>query len=305
MKTLIIATLIFFDILPSGMPYVSEIQYDLSAKIRVEEKRQGQNKTETLSFSPLPNKKSDFYTPSVDARSYLEVDLGTGEIMLENSKDEKMQVASITKLMTARLLLRDGNLAKTVKVTDLSKMRIEDSRANLVIGDEITYRDLLRALLINSASDAALTIANNLYPGGYQEFVAKMNEEARAMGLKNTNFDNPVGWDSSGNYSTVYDIQILARTLLQNEEFRKVVATPNTAFTSEGGYVYQLKNTNVLLDNQTFFGVKTGTTLSAGECLVALAKVNGQEILFVILGAGDRFYEARNLLKWTSLGYNW
>lgn len=309
MKTIFIATLIFLDIIPSGVPYVSDVQRDLENKVKIEEKTTpnmaSQNNTQLIDFSPLPNKTADFYTPIVGANEYLAVDMGTGEVMLEKNKDKAVMIASLTKLMTAKLLLKDGNLAKAVTVNDLSKMRFDDSRANLVIGDEITYRDLLKALLINSASDAALTIANNLYPGGYNEFINKMNEEAKALGLKNTNFDNPVGWDSQKNYSSAQDLQIIARTLLGNEEFKKVVSTPNTSFTSEKGYVYPLKNTNILLDGTTVFGVKTGHTLSAGDCLIALTKAKNRDVLFVILGAEDRFYETRNLLSWANLVYNW
>lgn len=304
MKTLVIATLIFLDLFPSGTPFIFSLKSDLEKKLVVDKVEVAQE-VDAPEFSSLPNKGSNFALPPVDARAYLEVDMETSDIMLEKNKDEKLQVASLTKLMTARLLLKDGNLAKTIKVNDLSRMRAEDSRANLVLGDEIAYRDLLYALLINSASDSALTIANSLYPGGYNEFINKMNEEARALGMKNTNFDNPVGWDSPNNYSTANDLQVLARTLLKNAEFKKVVATSGTSFTSEGGYVYPLKNTNVLLDGTTFFGVKTGRTGLAGDCLIALAKVKNREVLYLVLGAGDRFFETRSLLNWTNLVYNW
>jgi len=312
MKTLIIAVLMFLDIIPSGVPFVSNWKEGLESKVRVEERNidsgQSQNdaaKNKLLNFSPLPQKNNKFYDLTVGARAYITADMGTGEIILEKDKDKPVQVASLTKLMTARLLLKDGNLAKTVAVNDLSKMRSDDARANLVINDEISNRDLLKALLINSASDAALTIVNNLYSGGYNEFVSKMNEEAVALGLKNTHFDNPVGWDSPKNYSTPQDLQILARILLKNDEFKKTVAISETSITSERGYVYPLKNTNILLDAATTFGVKTGTTLGAGECLIALTKIEGKDVLYVILGANDRFSEARNLFKWTEIGYNW
>lgn len=305
MKTLIVAALIFLDIIPHGVPFVSDMQKDLENQVKVEEKQITNDNPPLIYFSPLPNKNAKFYSPIVGANDYEAVDMGTGEVMLEKNKDSSVEVASLTKLMTARLLLKDGNLAKVVTVNDLSKMRSDDSRANLVLGDGISYRNLLKALLINSASDAAITIANNLYPGGYNEFINKMNEEVKALGLKNTHYDNPVGWDSTRNYASSNDLQILARTLLQNEEFKKIVSTSSTSFTSDKGYIYPLKNTNVLLDGTTVFGVKTGHTNGAGDCLIALTKVKNHDVLFVILGAGNRFYEARNLLTWSNLVYNW
>jgi len=280
----------------------------LEDKIKVSDSgkaRMTDTQNEILDFSPLPNKTAQFYNPQVGANEYMAVDMGTGEIVLEKDKDKSVEIASLTKLMTARLLLKDGNLAKNVTVRDLSRMRSEDSRANLVLGDKISNRNLLKALLINSASDAALTIANDLYSGGYNQFIKQMNEEASRLGLKNTHFDSPVGWDSQNNYSTAEDLAMLTRILLKNEEFRKIVDTRSTSFLSEGGYTYTLQNTNILLNDRTVFGVKTGTTLSAGECLIALTKIHNKEVLFVLLGASDRFAQTNSLLSWGNLVYNW
>lgn len=305
MKTLIIAVLIFLDIIPHGIPFISDTQKNLESKVVVEQRQVVNNNPPLIDFSPLPNKKSNFYEPGVGANNYLVIDMGTSEVILEKNKNESVEIASLTKMMTARLLLKDGDLNKTVVVNDLSKVRSDDSKTNFVPGDELAYRDILRALLIDSASDAALTIANNLYPGGYNTFINKMNEEAANLDMKNTHYDNPVGWDSSKNYSSANDLQILARTLLKNEDFKKIVSTANETITSEKGNHYVLTNTNILLDSKTVFGVKTGHTPSAGDCLIALTKVKNRDVLFVILGAGDRFYETRNLLTWTNLVYNW
>ena len=305
MKTLIIAALIFLDIIPHSIPYVTDTQKNLEDKVKVEQKQTVNDNSQSIDFSPLPNKKSNFYLPGVGAKAYEAIDMGTSEIMLEKNTDESLEIASLTKLMTARLLLKDGDLNKTVVVNDLSKVRFDDSKANLVLGDELAYRDILRTLLIDSASDAALTIANNLYPGGYNTFVTKMNAEATNLNMKDTHYDNPVGWDSSKNFSSTNDLQILTRTLLQNEDFKKIVSTSSETITSERGNNYALTNTNILLDGKTVFGVKTGHTPSAGDCLIALTKVKNRDVLFVILGASDRFYETRNLLSWTDLVYNW
>lgn len=305
MKTLIIATLIFLDIIPQGVPFVSDSEKNLESKVAVQESQHVNDNPPLIDFSPLPFKNDKFYMPIVGARNYEAVDMGTGEILLEKGSDESVMVASLTKLMTARLLLKSGDLDKIVTVKDLNKMRADDSRMWLAVGDKVTYRTLLHGLLINSGSDAALTIANTLYSGGYDEFITKMNEEAKSMGLENTHFDNPVGWDSPKNYSSAGDLQILARVLFRDEDFRKIVSTKSEIVYSENGRPYRLKNTNVLLNGKTVFGVKTGHTLSAGDCLIAHTKVKERDVLFVILGAKDRFTETRNLLKWTEIVYNW
>jgi D-alanyl-D-alanine carboxypeptidase len=311
MNTIIIAILIFLDIIPGSVPFVSDVKKSLGNKIEVEERTgfwTSQNdapKNEPLVFSPLPNKTDKSYELTVGADTYEAIDMGTGEIMLEKDKNKKVQIASLTKLMAARLLLKDGDLEKIAIVNDLSKMRTNDSRMWLAVGDKVTYRTLLHGMLINSASDAALTVANNLYSGGYDEFIEKMNEEADKMNFRNTHFNNPVGWDDKDNYSSANDLQVLARTLLKNDIFRKIVATNSETVYSEQGRPYYLTNTNILLDGTTVFGVKTGTTAGARQCLIALTKTEGQEVLYIILGSDNRFSEAQNLLKWTDSVYNW
>ena len=307
MKTLIIAALIFLDIIPHGVPFVSDIQKNLENKIKVETHQVAGNTNQPLDFSPLPYRNDKYYTLTANANAYMAVDMGTGEILLEKDQDQKLEIASLTKLMTARLLLKDGDLNKTVivKESDLSKVPAEEAKMWLAAGDKVAYNTLLHGLLINSGADAALTIADNLYPGGYNEFISKMNEEAANLNLKNTHYDNPVGWDSAQNYSTAKDLQILARTLLQDNTFRKIVDTKSETVYSENGRPYNLQNTNELLNSTTVFGVKTGFTDSAGECLIGAGRVKGQDVLTVVLGTGDRFGETKNLLNWADLVYNW
>ncbi len=307
MKTLIIVVLIFLDIIPHGVPFVSDIQKSLENNVKVETHQVADNTNEPLNFSPLPYQNNKYYTLTASAKAYMVVDMGTGEILLHHAEDSPLQIASLTKLMTARLLLKDGDLSKTITVraSDLNKVPAEEARMWLAAGDKVTYNTLLHGLLINSGADAAVTIADNLYPGGYNEFISKMNEEAANLNLKNTHFDNPVGWDSASNYSTAQDLQILARTLLQNDTFKKIVGTKSETVYSENGRPYNLQNTNELLNGTTVFGIKTGFTNGAGQCLIAAGKVKGQNVLTVVLGTGDRFGQTKNLLEWTDLVYNW
>ena len=125
------------------------------------------------------------------------------------------------------------------------------------------------------------------------------------MKLDSTHYDNPVGWDSTQNYSTAQDLEILARTLLQNGTFNKVVGTKSETVYSENGRPYNLQNTNELLGIDNIFGVKTGFTNSAGECLITAGKVKGQDVLTIVLDTGDRFGQTKNLLGWADSVYNW
>ncbi len=307
MKTLIIAALIFLDLIPHSIPYVSDIRKGLENKVRVETHQVTDKTNKPPNFSPLPYQNNKYYTLTANAKAYMAIDMGTGETLLQKNQGQKLEIASLTKLMTARLLLQDGDLNKTVmvKARDLNKVPAEEARMWLAVGDKVTYNTLLHGLLINSGADAAVTIADNLYPGGYSEFIAKMNNEAQSMKLDSTHYDNPVGWDSTQNYSTAQDLEILARTLLQNGTFNKVVGTKSETVYSENGRPYNLQNTNELLGIDNIFGVKTGFTNSAGECLITAGKVKGQDVLTIVLDTGDRFGQTKNLLSWADLVYNW
>jgi D-alanyl-D-alanine carboxypeptidase (penicillin-binding protein 5/6) len=247
--------------------------------------------------------KNDQTGFSTDAKSYLAVDLANGQVLEKRNEDTRLPVASLTKLMTAYVILRGQPLEKEMSVPAFS-VRQDDSLMGISQNEKLTVRDLLRGLLVNSGSDAAQTLAIN-DSGSNQAFVVKMNSESQRIGLANTHFDNPVGWDSQNNYSSAKDMAILARILLNNDFFKETVSKKSLIVTTKGGRQIKLVNTNLLLNDSDIVGVKTGFTNNAGECLVNLRVKDGHSIMTVVIGSRDRFGQTRSFLDWIYSHFSW
>lgn len=226
-------------------------------------------------------------------------DASTREVLFEKSSDERRPIASLTKLMTVYLILRDKNLDELVTIPkEVSTVQGGGSAViNLVPGDKMTARQLVQAALIPSANDAAIALAV-WHSGSVNDFVATMNDTARSLKMESTNFENPTGLDTVGHVSTAKDLALLTHYLLENDFFRQSVNTKSLTITSERGRKYPLNTTNELLLNApSVRGVKTGYTQAAGECLVTLSEREGREVITVVLGSSDRFGESRNMIN--------
>lgn len=238
------------------------------------------------------------------AKSVYSIDLGSNTVLNEKNTDEKLQIASLTKLMTAYVILKDSpNLDEKVTIPNYTT-QVGDALMGISIGEEISKRDLLTGMLLNSGSDAATSLAI-IDAGSVEGFVTKMNLAAESLNLANTHFANPVGWDNTGNYSSARDIIELSRILLRNDFFTEIVATTQKVVYTTAGRPIYLTNTNILLDGKNYFGVKTGYTFGAGECLVSLEKQNGHEVLTAVIGSASRFSESNNINSWIFTHFVW
>jgi D-alanyl-D-alanine carboxypeptidase len=246
--------------------------------------------------------KNDPNNITLNAKSFYSVDLKTNTILESKNENEKMQIASLTKLMTVYVVLKEDKLNDVVTINSVNS-RSDDAKMGLTVGDRITKENLLKGLLINSGSDAALSLATS-NSGSVDEFVLKMNSYANKLGLNNTNFTNPVGWDDENNYSSAKDIANLSRVLLNSQDFREIVAINHTSVYTEAGRQINLNSTNQLI-SEGFSGIKTGYTPTAGECLAALYKKDSTEIVTVIIGSPNRFYETRALKDWINNHFLW
>jgi D-alanyl-D-alanine carboxypeptidase (penicillin-binding protein 5/6) len=254
-----------------------------------------------ISINSRPEKKTnENYLPQ--AKASLSQDLASSVILTSHDEDTRLPIASLTKLMTAYLVLKESSLDKIIIIPQF-EIRAGDSQAGFSPGEKASVDALLKGLLINSGSDAAQSLATSL-AGSKEAFVLKMNQAAQDLGLSKTNFTNPVGWDEQNNYSTVRDMDILSRILLNNNYFRKVVATKDASIRTLAGRTIPLANTNLLLDNN-YLGLKTGYTAGAGECLTALNKTNNHEVLTVIIGSYDRFSQTRLFSDWINNNFLW
>lgn len=232
------------------------------------------------------------------AKAAILINGDTGEIIYSHNHEEKLPMASTTKIMTALLLCENGNLDREITVKP-EMLRVEGSSMGLLGGDKVTLRDLLYGMLLASGNDAANVTAYTL-GGTLDGFVKMMNDKAAELGLKNTHFDTPSGLDGDTHYTTAYDLSMLARYAMQNENFYKAAASKSaTLCYGNPPYKRTLTNHNKLL--KTFdgaVGVKTGFTKKSGRCLVSAAKRDGKFVIAVTLCDPNDWQDHASLLEY-------
>ncbi len=222
----------------------------------------------------------------------------TLEVLYQNNPDEKRSMASTTKIMTGLLLAESGRLDEIIECT-AKMVTVEGSALGLRAGDRITARDLLYGLMLVSGNDAANTAAYFL-SGSTEEFANLMNNRAKELGLKNTNFVTPSGLDADEHYTTAYDLAVLTAHALKNEEFRKACSA-KTATVSFGNPMvkYTVSNHNRLLKSYDgCIGVKTGYTKKSGRCLVSAAQRENVTVIAVTLNDPNDWKDHTSMLDY-------
>lgn len=234
---------------------------------------------------------------SISAKAAIVIDGDTGEILYSQNCDARLPMASTTKIMTALLLCElGGDLTKEI-VTTREMVTVEGSSMGLQVGDTVSYHDLLYGMMLASGNDAANTTAIAL-AGSVSKFVDLMNERATKMGLVNTHFITPSGLDADEHYTTAYELALIAKEALANENFAKAAAS-QSARLSYGNPPYNrtLTNHNKLLKMyDDIVGVKTGFTKKSGRCLVSASKKDGKFVIAVTLNDGNDWADHRTLL---------
>ena len=203
-------------------------------------------------------------------------------------------MASTTKIMTALVAIENSNAADTVAI-DRRAVGVEGSSIYLTEGELLTMENLLYALLLASANDAAAAIAIEI-GGSIEEFAAMMNEKARELGLKNTHFENPHGLDSETHYTTAIDLAKLTAAALKNETFAKIVSTYKTTIPMNGGTRVLINHNKLLRSYEGAIGVKTGFTRRSGRCLVSAAKRDGLTLIAVTINAPNDWDDHKTML---------
>ena len=233
--------------------------------------------------------------PVVTADAAVLVDAGTGQILFGKNAHQHRPPASTTKIMTGLLALEGGDLRQ---ITTVSKHAASVGEASIELwaGEKITLEDLVYGALLESGNDACVAIAENI-AGTEDIFVLLMNQKARLIGARDTNFKNTNGLPAAGHYSTAFDLATIARYALQNVQFARAVSTREKIIGRE--YKRHAVNTNGLLWSYPGAdGVKTGTTNEAGRCLVASAVRDGRRLITVVLHSDDRFGDTTTLLDY-------
>jgi len=249
--------------------------------------------------------------PEVAARAWVLTDLRSGEYLAGEDASKKLPIASTTKIMDALVVLKMANLDEEVTVSEDAASYATPAYSNvgLLPGDSLSVRELLMATLISSGDDAAYALAEHVGGGGGEagvnRFVEVMNGEAKALGLENTHFENPVGFDARGHYSSARDLAEMARLAMQNSEFRKIVSTEYATIYTPYREI-PLANTNELLFSYgPATGIKTGTTPAAGETLVSSASIGDESYVCVLLDSReDRFAASVRALQYSFSAYD-
>jgi len=272
-------------------------------------------------YQPMP-------PPPITAHAVYVTDISTGTELFAQNPDEPLPPASLTKIVSALVVLERANLDDPVEILKDDLVSAEESQVGLMAGDRLSVRDLLHGMLIPSGNDATLALAR--YVGASSlgdgasveqavvEFVSMINAKATELGATASHFANPTGIDQDGHVMSARDVATLTKAALQNSLFAEIVAKPEAVLNSKlmpNGY--RVTTTNQLLAEGLVTGVKTGTTAKAGGCLVTSFAVGPNEIVAVVLGSAvsegtdglqdttARFAETRALLDAVKADYLW
>jgi D-alanyl-D-alanine carboxypeptidase len=235
---------------------------------------------------------------STHAQAAALIDVGTGRILYSHHGNERLLIASLTKIMTAIVAIENGNLQDIVKVSR-SAVGKEGSSIYLKEGQEMSLHHLLYGLMLRSGNDAATAIAEHV-GGSEQGFVFMMNAKAAELGLMNTSFMNPHGLDMEGHYSSAEDLAKLTAYALKNPTFREIVSTKVKRVPNPGekwDHVWYNKNKMLSL-YEGADGVKTGYTKAAGRGLVSSATRDGRQLAVVTINDGNDWLDHAHLLDW-------
>lgn len=227
-------------------------------------------------------------TPSLAVTGACLLDAASGQVLYSDRGDAELPIASTTKLMTALVTLEQVHHLSEVLTQNDWYAATGDSQIGLAPGERMSVHDLLIALLLPSADDAAEDLAYNLGGGSIARFVAMMNAAAQALGLTHTHYSTPIGFDTPGNYSSPCDLDRLAAYDMQTSPyFARVVALPSAELWS-GRYPRHVVNTNDLVGKVSWIhGVKTGHTAAAGYVLVSEGERSGLTLIGSVLGTAS------------------
>ncbi len=230
---------------------------------------------------------------SADAAVLIEEE--SGKVLFEKNKDVPLPMASTTKVMTAYVALLHGNADDTVAVPK-EAVGTEGSSCYFKEGEKLSLYDMVTALLLRSANDAAVAIAYHI-GGSIEGFAALMNKEARALGLHNTNYKNPHGLDEEGHRTTAHDLAKAMAAARELEFFCEINAKKKAEITNSEGYTRLIYNHNKLLSMyEGTCGGKTGFTKKSGRCLVSVAEKEGVSLIAVTLNAPSDWQDHINML---------
>ena len=293
--------------------YAEEVIYDKEVTntndnvVINEEETNGEELKEEkeISLEEEQTNEDDGLNLAKNAKSAIMLEASTGKIIYEKNADEQLSMASMTKMMTLLLIMENienGNLKWDEMITaSENAASMGGSQIFLEIGEQMTVEDLVKGICIGSGNDAAVAMAERI--GGTEEnFVKMMNDKAKMLGLKNTNFQNACGLDTKGHYSSARDMALIAKELVKHKKILEYTGTYEDYLRKNTDNSFWLVNTNRLVRYyQGVDGLKTGYTSEAGYCITTTAKRNNMRLITVVMG--EPTSQVRNAETTTMLDY--
>lgn len=259
-------------------------------------------------FSFMINVSAEDLKLAENAKSSILIEATTGEIIHSSNENEKLAPASMTKIMSLILIMEEienGNLKLDEEITvSANAASMGGSQIYLEVNEKMIVDDLLKAICVGSANDAVVALAERI-SGSEEAFVFKMNEKAKKLGLKNTNFKNATGLDTANHYSTAYDMAFMAKELVRHKKILEYSGIYETYLRANTKNKFWLVNTNKLIKTYDGMdGLKTGYTNEAGYCLTATAKRNNMRLIGVIMGEDTSQKRNEEMSKMLDYGFN-
>ena len=242
----------------------------------------------------LDKETSERIKKNVDA--IIAKDMTSKQLIFSKDATKMNQPASLTKIMTAILAIESGKMNDVVTITK-PMIQVEPTKANLRVGEKFYLKDLVKAAMVMSANDAAMAIGVYLGDGDVDKFANMMNQKAKKIGMKNTNFTNPCGFDIGEHYSTAQDLLVMSEYAIKNSSFNEMAKLKRHDFKAlNTKRAYAAYTHNKLLSNYKYaVGIKTGFTQKAGPCLIARAQKDGKDVLVVMLNSEQRWRDIRTI----------
>lgn len=238
---------------------------------------------------------------NVDARCAIALDGKSKVVLYEKNAYELVPMASTTKIMTILVALKYGDLDKEIEISSKSA-GMRGSTVGYKKGEKIKLKELLYGLMLRSGNDAAIAIAEGM-SGSVEEFAKLMNEYAGEIGVINTHFQSPHGLDSDEHYTTAYDLAVVTAKAQENKIFNDIVSVKDVDGKTYG-FTRSYHNINkILWEIPEANGVKTGFTGKAGKCLVTSAKVQGNDVIVVVLNCTPRWKETKKIYDYVGKNY--
>ncbi|MCM1043450.1 MAG: D-alanyl-D-alanine carboxypeptidase [Corallococcus sp.] len=238
------------------------------------------------------------------AESAVLMEATSHRVLLSKNSDRRLPMASTTKIMTALVVSENCNMSEIVTIPR-EAVGVEGSSIYLREGEQLTVKELLYGLMLQSGNDSAVALALHV-AGSVDKFAEKMNLKAQEIGAENSHFENPHGLSSENHFTTAYDLALITSCALENKDVAEIVATKSvTIEENTQQYGRYLKNKNKLLFNYEYAtGVKTGYTKKAGRCFVGSSEKDGMKLIAVVLNCAPMFETAQKMLEYGNSYYN-